>query len=296
MGGAEWAQQSRRHDVAVLKYKKNKSSIHFGAAFNQQEVSKTGNILTTPNTYKTLQYAWFNQIWNSFSVSFLFVNNGLQFINPTNGDASETRFSQTLGSHLKYKHQKWNMASNIFYQFGNDIAKNSLSAYLVSFDLNYKLNNRLTLSLGSEVFSGNNDSLPSNGKNKAFSPLYGTNHKFNGLMDYFFVGNHGNNVGLIDINAGVVLGLGEKTSLNAKLHSFSSAAKIVDTDSKQLGLEADLVVNHNYKKDINIKTGFSQLFASEGMQFLKNNFDDRTNYWAWIMVTIKPTLFQTKND
>lgn len=31
---------------------------------------------------------------------------------------------------------------------------------------------------------------------KSFTPLFGTNHGFNGFMDYFFVGNHQNNVGL----------------------------------------------------------------------------------------------------
>ena len=144
--------------------------------------------------------------------------------------------------------------------------------------------------------SGNDNGGVSEGENKAFTPFYGTNHKFNGLMDYFYVGNHANNIGLMDLYLGSVFKLGEDTSLNARIHNFSAAADIQGSDSKQLGVEADLVFNYNFKKDINIKAGYSQLFASGGMELLKNNVDDNSNYWGWLMVTINPTLFTTKLD
>ena len=50
-------------------------------------------------------------------------------------------------------------------------------------------------------------------ENKAFTPFYGTNHKFNGFMDYFHVGNHANSVGLIDIYTKVKTKLGERIIL-----------------------------------------------------------------------------------
>lgn len=295
-GGVAWAQQARSHDVALLKYNKNKSSFHLGAAFNQDGESNTGNILTTSNTYKSIQYAWVHQDWESFAASFLFLNNGLQFIDTGNADNNETRFSQTVGIHLKYAKQKFGLTSNLYYQFGNDLNNNSLSGYLLSLETSYKLKSKFSLLVGGELLSGNENGTPSNGENNAFTPFYGTNHKFNGRMDYFFVGNHGSNVGLTDLYVGALIGLGEKTSLNTRIHNFSTAADLQVTDSKQLGVEADLVLNYNFKKDINIKTGYSHLFASEGMEFLKNNFDDNANYWGWVMVTMKPTIFQTKSE
>lgn len=294
-GGVAWAQQARSHDVALLKYKKNKSRFHLGAAFNQDGESNTGNILTTANTYKSIQYGWFHQDWDSLSASFLFLNNGLQFIDAVNADNNETQFSQTIGTHLKHSKEKLGLVANLYYQFGNDVNNNDLSAYLLAFEASYKIKPKWSLVLGGELLSGNNNGGPSNGENKAFTPFYGTNHKFNGLMDYFFVGNHGNNVGLVDVYLGSVIALGEKTSLNARIHNFSTAADLQNADSKQLGVEADFVLNYNFKKDINIKAGYSHLFASEGMELLKNNFDDNSNYWAWAMVTIKPTLFKTQN-
>jgi hypothetical protein len=52
------------------------------------------------------------------------------------------------------------------------------------------------LAAGYEYLSGN--SYNKTDKVYAFEPFYGTNHKFNGFMDYFYVGNHINSVGLHD--------------------------------------------------------------------------------------------------
>ncbi len=295
-GGVAWAQQARSHDAAVLKYKKDDFGFHLGAAFNQDGEANLNNLLTTANTYKSIQYGWFHQDWEGVSASFLFLNNGLQFIDAFDADNHETRFSQTIGTHLKGSEEKLGWFANLYYQFGKDIGDNDLSAYLLALEGSYKIEPKWSLIFGGELISGNDNGAPSNGENKAFTPFYGTNHKFNGLMDYFYVGNHAGNVGLLDVYVGSVIGLGEKTSLSGRIHNFSAAADLATADSKQLGVEADFVLNYNFKKDVNIKAGYSHLFASEGMEFLKNNFDDNTNYWGWVMITIKPTLFQTNLD
>jgi len=61
-----------------------------------------------------------------------------------------------------------------------------------------------------------------------------------------------------------------------------------------LGTEIDLVYTHKFTKDVAIGAGYSQMFASEGLEILKNNFDGNSNNWAWLMLTIKPTLFTSK--
>ncbi|NAS13656.1 alginate export family protein [Poritiphilus flavus] len=295
-GSVAWAQQARSHDMALFTYHKNDSKLLAGAAFNQDGESNLGNVLTTENTYKSLQFLWFHQDWSALSASFLFLNNGLQFIDDLIPDNNETRFSQTIGAHLKSNKQLFSWWTNVYYQFGKDVDDNDISAYLLALEASYKSGPNWSLILGGELISGNDNGLPDNGENKAFNPFYGTNHKFNGLMDYFFVGNHANNVGLLDVYLGSVIGLGEKASIYARVHNFSAAADLQNSDSKQLGVEADFVLNYNFKKDINIQAGYSHLFASDGMEVLKNNFDGNVNYWGWAMVTIKPTLFQTKTD
>ncbi|MCM4171487.1 hypothetical protein DHD32_08350 [Arenibacter sp. TNZ] len=294
-GNVGWAQQARSHDALLINYQDSEYAINLGFAFNQNEENLTGTTLTTPGTYKSIQYLWTHKEWNKLSASLLFLNNGLQFINNINSNNNETRYSQTLGTHLNYKANNLKLTSNLYYQFGKDIANNDLSAYLLSLEGNYTVTTKSTLGLGVELLSGNDNGLTSNQKNKAFTPLYGTNHKFNGLMDYFYVGNHANNVGLLDIFANAKVGLNEKSNLNFAIHNFSAAAEIGPDSEKQLGTELDIVYGYKLQKEIGISAGYSHLFASQGMETIKGNSDGNTNNWGWIMITINPVLFTSSN-
>ncbi|WP_452601331.1 alginate export family protein [Pontimicrobium sp. MEBiC06410] len=289
-GNVNWAQQARSHDVAMFKYKKEKFKLDVGVAFNQDGETLTETTLNT-NTYKSFQYAWLHKDWEHFSGSLLLLNNGLQFIDATNADNNDTRYSQTIGSHLKYKKGKFGFAGNLYYQFGNDVADNSLSAYLLGLETSYMASSKTKLGLGVELQSGNDNGVITNGDNNAFTPFYGTNHKFNGLMDYFYVGNHINNVGLLDLHVKANFKFNETSNLNVAFHNFSAAAEFND---KQLGNELDLVYSKKLQQYVILKAGYSHLFASDGMEALKGNIDGNTNNWGWVMLVIKPTLFKNE--
>ncbi|WP_456376289.1 alginate export family protein [Lutibacter sp.] len=288
-GNVGWAQQARSHDAAIFKFGNENYKLDLGVAYNQDTEALSGNIYTVVGNYKAIQYAWFHKDWSNFKASFLLLNNGLQ-----NVAAEETRYSQTLGTHLKYKaNDALSFSANAYLQSGKDVADNDLSAYLIGLDLGYKASSNWNLGVGFEIQSGN-DYNGDITENKAFTPFYGTNHKFNGFMDYFYVGNHGNSVGLVDIYIKAKTKLGEKSSLTAFVHSFSAQAEIADGIDKKLGTEIDLVYSHKLNKDVTIGAGYSQMFASEGLEVIKNNADGNGNNWAWLMVTIKPTLFTSK--
>lgn len=289
-GNVGWAQQGRSHDAALVKYEPNYMKLHLGAAYNQDGEALMGNILTT-NTYKTLQYIWFHKDWEKVAASLLFLNNGLQYIDETDASKNDTRFSQTAGLHLKAKFTPVTLTSNLYYQFGKDAANNDLSAYLFSVEANYSATENLNIGLGGELQSGNDYGAPTNGKNNAFNPLYGTNHKFNGFMDYFYVGNHINNVGLADLYGKVKYAFNHKSTLSLALHQFFASAKIGDAISNDLGFEADLVTSHKLNEYVGVQAGYSQFFPTIGTKTVKNNFDGNTNAWAWLMVTIDPVLF-----
>jgi len=288
-GNVGWAQQGRSHDAAIFKFGNENYKLDLGIAYNQETEALFGNLYTIAGNYKAMQYAWFHKDWSKFNASFLLLNNGLQNI-----DADKIRYSQTYGTHLKYKAtDALDLSANAYLQSGNDIADNDLSAYLIGLDLGYKASAKLNLGLGFEIQSGNDNASIGN-ENNAFTPFYGTNHKFNGFMDYFYVGNHGNNVGLVDIYAKIGTKLGEKSSLTAFVHNFSAQAEIAQDVDKQLGTEIDLVYAHKLNNDVSIGAGYSQMFASEGLETIKNNFSGNGNNWAWLMITIKPTLFTSK--
>jgi len=295
LGNVGWAQQGRSHDAAILKYEPTFMKFHVGAAYNQDGEALTGNTLTT-NTYKTLQYIWLHKDWEKLSASFLFLNNGMQYIDETDEAGNDTPYSQTAGVHLNARMDNFNFASNLYYQFGNDIANNDLSAYLFSLEANYFATENLKVGLGGELQSGNDYSLPADGKNKAFTPLYGTNHKFNGLMDYFYVGNHINNVGLVDFYGNMKYSFNKKSNINLALHQFFSAATINEDTSNNLGFELDFVTSYKLSEFVGFQAGYSQFFAQNGAEIIKNNFDGNTNNWAWVMLTIDPVLFTWKQS
>ncbi len=289
-GNVGWAQQARSHDALLLSFGKN-FKLDIGLAFNQDGEALFDNTYTTAGSYKAMQYAWFNKKWDNFALSLLFLNNGLQYIDVTDSANNEIRYSQTLGSHLKYKiTDNLNAVANLYYQAGNDVAKRDVNAFLVGLDLGYKATDTWSFGLGFEMQSGN-DYDGDASKNKAFSPFYGTNHKFNGFMDYFYVGNHFNSTGLIDVFGKISTKLSKKSNLSLFIHNFTSYANVAKDVEKQLGTELDLVYGYKLSKDISLAAGYSQMFASEGMEYLKNNFDGNSNNWAWLMLTIKPTLF-----
>lgn len=286
-GNVGWAQQARSHDMALFQYAKNDQRLDLGFAFNQESQNVTGNIYTL-GTYKAFQYAWYHNKFGNVKTSFLLLNNGIQ-----NVDEEKVRYSQTIGTHVKFNITKaLSATTNLYYQTGKDVNDTSLSAYLAGLDLNYKASDKINIGLGGEIQSGND--YDETDKNRAFSPFYGTNHKFNGWMDYFYVGNHANNVGLIDIYAKFNAKFNAKNSITAFVHNFNAAAELGEDIDKQLGTEVDLVYNYKFSDDIKIAAGYSHMFAADSMEILKNNTDGNTNNWGWIMITIKPQLFTTK--
>ena len=115
-------------------------------------------------------------------------------------------------------------------------------------------------------------------------------------MDYFYVGNHANNVGLNDVFMTIAY---SKNNFSAKLtpHLFSAEAEVVDGNSKmdaQLGTEIDFVLGYKVDQDITLNAGYSKMLATETMEVLKGGDKDKDNSWAWVMITFKPSLFSHK--
>ncbi|MDO6471685.1 alginate export family protein [Maribacter sp. 1_MG-2023] len=301
-GGLDWAQQGRNHDAGLLKYKKDKFMLDVGLAFSQDFDNPTGfqSVGTAYNTsgfftYKTMQYLYAKQQWDKFSGSILALNNGFQNFD-TEGDADGVSSLQTIGTHLGYKAGKFNAEANAFIQTGerqNEVKVGG--AYLLGLELGYKASDKVSLGLGTEVISGNK--ADTTDKTEAFFPLYGTNHKFNGFMDYFYVGNHANSVGLFDIHASAKFDLGKKSSLLVKVLNFSGEQEL-PSGEKSLGTEIDMVFAKKFN-GYGLAIGYSQMFAADGMYELKGVTEDlaaSSQNWAWVQLTIKPQFLNTKKE
>ena len=286
-GGLDWAQQGRNHDAAILKHKKGSFLFDLGLAFNQDYSHPTGFISAGNNynttgffSYKTMQYAYLKNNWDSFSGSLLLLNNGFQ-------EVEDVSYLQTIGTHLNYKKDAFGAAANLFLQTGKRQGEVDIKgAYLASLDFTYKATDKTTFGIGAEIISGNDADA---GETGAFFPLYGTNHKFNGFMDYFYVGNHANSIGLFDIHASANFNLGKGSSLLVKALNFSGEQEL-PSGEKSLGTEIDLVYAKTFK-GYTLKLGYSQMFASDGMYELKGldkSLAANGQNWAWAMLVFKP--------
>ncbi|PKA99852.1 alginate export protein [Flavobacteriaceae bacterium MAR_2009_75] len=301
-GGLDWAQQGRNHDAALLSYKKNSFMADLGLAFSQDFNNPAGfqSVGTTYNTagffsYKSMQYLYVKKKWDEFSGSLLLLNNGFQNFTGEGEERVANGVSnlQTLGTHLNYKKGKFGAALNAFFQTGE--RQNNVEvagAYLLGLDLTYKASPKIGLGIGTEVISGNKADTA--GKTEAFFPLYGTNHKFNGFMDYFYVGNHANSVGLFDLHASANFKLGDKSGLLLKVLKFNGEQELPSRENS-LGTEIDIVFSQNFN-GYGLKFGYSHMFAASGMYQLKGITEEAAasnQNWIWAMLVIKPKFFGT---
>lgn len=288
-GNVDWAQAGRSHDAFIATYQPNsKNRLDLGLALNEEDETlfKTDYDV---NNYKAFQYAWYHTSFDDLNLSLLALNTGFTFYK--NGK-QEVDYNQTLGAFVSFGKNKLKGDASVYFQTGK-IADRSLSAYNLAGNLHYQINSEFTFGLGAELLSGTDMDTTSD-KLNSFNPLFGTNHKFNGWMDYFYVGNHINSVGLLDISVPLKYQK-EKVTLQLVPHLFSSAANVVDNlgnDKDQyLGTEIDFSFGYKIASNIDFQMGYSHMFATESMEVLKGGNRNNTTNWAWAMFVFKPKLF-----
>ena len=314
MGAVGWAQQARSHDAFVLKYADSTLTIHAGVAYNQDKINNTATSYTTTSSYKEMQYLWINKQIKSFKISLLGLNVGQQSPVGVNG----TRYVTTAGTRVEYKTKPFFAGLNFYYQSGDDITTKTdgkpkkVNGLLGGVDVAYTLKEKFTIGLGYEYISGQSKTDTTkayNDVNHAFNPIFGTNHKFNGYMDYYYVSNHTNNVGLQDI----IFRLNYKQkawNVSLDFHQFMTAANALDTKelaksgqykalNSNLGSEIDFTLVYTLPGGVAVTGGYSHYLTSNTLATIKNvkdyKGDGRTNLtsnWAYVMISFKPNFLK----
>ncbi|MRI64108.1 hypothetical protein EDM00_08920 [Ornithobacterium rhinotracheale] len=297
LGALDWAQSGRTHDAAIVNYTKDGLQADAGFAYNQTNSNKTGNFydLNRAFSYKTMQYLHLGKSWagsNNTYASLLFMNNSFQSGTPA---ASEIYARQTIGGYVKSNiTPEFNVTGSVYYQTGKALHNMDLSAYQARLELNY-VQPSYQFGLGAEMLSGT--SYDERQKSHTFVPLYGTNHGFNGFMDYFYVGNYASAVspGLNDFYGKASFNVGGDAKILVQPHVFLANAQIAPDTDKYLGTEVDLVYSNTISENIKLNVGYSHMFASESMELAKGGYGshDETNNWAWVQLYITPNLFKS---
>jgi len=297
MGEIDWAQQGQSHDAALITFKPTNHQLDLGFAVNSDSEKLYRDVNTA--SYKHMQYAWYHTSFSNLNMSLLFLNVGFQYKEvPTNN--LEVDNMQTFGTYLSYKKNKFDSNLSVYGQTGEGklVTENtSINALYGGLNLSYAITDKFKAGLGYEYLSGK-DQDDTDSKIKSFNPIFGTNHAFNGFMDYFYVGNYKNTVGLQDLFAKFTY-TSSKWQFNVMPHAFMTAADVIDpTDvtkkmDSYLGTEIDLTATYTLQKDVNITGGYSQMFGSDTMEVLKVGNKGYDNNWAWVMITINPRIFTT---
>ncbi|WP_317048774.1 alginate export family protein [Algoriphagus aquaeductus] len=303
LGNLDWALQARSHDFALMRYEKEKAKLHFGGGFNQENQRLSGNLYTLPNQYRNAQLVRFENVLGKVDYSLLFWNEGRQWIQrDANGNilADGIRYRQTLGiPTLRSTLKNTTLSAYFYYQFGEDPVGRSVSAFNTSAQISQLLFNseegrKWRATAGFELISGND--VNGSATNRAYSLQYGTNHLFNGYMDWFYVANAWeNSVGLKDFYLRSRYEFNPKFWVQTDFHQFSAYANHQPFNSsnlvpgKNLGSELDFTFGWILNESVSLQGGFHQFFFTETLESLQPSLIQNQQNWAYLMFVFRPT-------
>ncbi|MFE3870171.1 alginate export family protein [Flavobacterium sp. ZS1P70] len=293
-GEIDWAQQGQSHDAAVITFHPNNHQLDLGFALNADKENLLEPKTAYATSYKSLQYAWYHTQFSKLNMSLLLLNTGYEFEKSIGN--LEVDYKQTFGTYLTFKDKKWDTNLGLYGQTGKSNDK-SVSAWYAGANLGYALTNTFKATVGYEYLSGK-DQDDSSVKIKSFNPIFGTNHGFNGFMDYFYVGNHQNSVGLQDAYLKLNY-TSNKWQFTLMPHVFNAPNTVLDATNKKmdsyLGTELDFTAGYTLQKDIVASAGYSQMFGSATLERVKNVAEaSNTNNWVWVMISFSPRIFSLK--
>ena len=302
-GTFDWHPAGRSHDALNISWKKQNTEVQTYFAFNQN-YNTIGNVNNPAGQYFSPEnaqpYQHLQMIYAKYNftpkhyLSVLANNIGFKDLKTDN----KTYNMQTIGANYFGNGNLWNVGLSAYYQFGETNVGRKTSATLLSAVVDYKINKPSKIGLGIDYLSGDNTNKPTQEATNIFNPLYGTHHKFYGIMDYFYTGNPHGNVGLLDTYVRYSSVINPKLSISAVGHFFNSGAKIYQNNQKKsnyLGSELDLSFNYNIMKNVSLTGGYSNFFNTESLRYLKKTPNTRGNQdWVWISLNINPQIFKAK--
>lgn len=299
LGALDWNNAGRKHDAALFKYKKGKFKADIAFAYNQNSERTNGTFFNDSigQPYKSMEFAWVQYVMtNTVSFSGLLMN-----IDKQNRTDSLLSHLQTIGANAFLKNQKISATASFYFQTGSaNLKPNTIqktSAWMGSVYGNYSISKKIILGIGSDYLSGkdmDNSSLSVTN----FNPLYGTHHKFYGHMDYFYVSSPHKNTGLWDNYLSASYNSSALTTYNLTIHHFEVPGKIIDYNRRKanpaLGNELDFSLLHQLPGGIKISGGYSQMFTTSSMKYVKNISQSQkmksNQNWVWLSLNVQPEI------
>ncbi len=310
IGTNDWAMASLSHDVLRLGYEGHNHKAHVILAFNQNAENTYGGTYYKDGSqpYKTMMTAWYHYDIPNIPVgaSLLFMNIGMQGGEPNGiGDNKpETRYQQLLGGYVSYKPGPVTAEASYYRQMGRAEDNAKIDAWMASGKVLWQMNRQFHAVAGYDYLSGddyialrskNTFGVPLHDVYKGFTSIYGSHHKFYGLMDFFYVKTYLDKFspGLQNLYAGVGYSPIKGLKLKLAYHYMATTTKLADMD-KTLGHDIDIEASYQIMKDARLSLGYSYMTGTETMQRLKLADESNNLRWGWFSLIVSPKIFTTK--
>ena len=282
IGPNDFAVANKTHDVARVGYEGHGHKAHVILAYNQnnENVYNGTYYVNGAQPYKTMQTVWYHYDVPNFPLgaSLLFMNMGLKL---------EGSYYRQAGKLVT-----------------PSLTAAKIDAWMASVKAVVSPTDKYGFTVGYDYLSGD-DFVPdlyggrfgmiNHEVYRGFAPLYGSNKKFYGIMDYFYESAyvHSFTPGLQNVFIGPYYKPNAKFACQAMYHYMAVATKVSNLD-RTLGHCIDLQVSYQFSKDIALSAGYTQMMGTETMKRLKQDDSSQQARWGWFSLVITPNLFTTK--
>ena len=317
IGANDWAMAALSHDVLKLGYEGYGHKVHAILGFNQNAENITGgtNYFDGAQPYKVMHTLWYHYDVpkTPLGVSLLFMNIGMQAGDKDDPESltnpAKTEYQQLIGGYIAYRPKNWSIEGSYYHQMGTTIEQGTqkgikLNAWMASIKAQYQATKQVGLVAGYDYLSGDDYfvvrdkgglGLVQHKAIKYFNPVYGSHHKFYGMMDFFYVQNFHESFspGLQNLYAGATYSPVKGLNLSATYHYLAMATSL-DGINKTLGHAIDIEASYQILKDAKVSLGFSYMASTETMEKLKQAEENENLKWAWFSLVVSPRIISKK--
>lgn len=287
LSARNWNDYQITYDAVLAEYEIDKHRLHVGFSYNSD--NKTG-LLFPSEKFKTFDFIHYQCELDKITLSSIAVITG----NTLTDTTEQVFFRATYGANANYVTDKTNARLSAYYQHNINDNGGNISAYCISAYVERKLVKKLSIGLGVDYLSGNDDNSTST-TNKRFDILYGRRHGWYGYMDYFSTIPE---QGLQDYMAKLTFKPTGNLDFQLHGHYFMLAADMYNNSnateklSRNLGQELDFIMKWKFNKMATLECGYSLYGTTNTLTKLKkvNNENLKTPQFCYIMLTVRPSL------
>ena len=307
IGNDDWTMTAPTHDVVKLGYDGESHKVHLIAAYNQnaENIDNGGSYYSNGiQPYKTMQTLWYHYETPKklFGFSLVGMNIGMQ--SAKLGEVDTDYYQQLVGTYMAFRPKHLSLEGAFYYQMGREEHGMTIDAFMASAKLNVEPNEKFNLFAGYDYLSGDEYfAVPPSGsiglvyhdKVRGFNAIFGSHHEFYGAMDFFYMSNYvgGFTPGLQNLYVGGSVKPINGLSFIAAYHYYAIATNLDYVNTKTLGHEVEVSTSYSFNKTMAVSAGYTFMKGSETMEMLNQVSEKRQLHWAWVMLSIKPTLFKT---